>query len=292
MKLYEKFSPEELREILTNSFNYDEALSELGYTINNSNRKIIREIADKYKINLDHFINGQTQNLMGQHFGRLEVIKKVASKGQGARWLCRCECGQEKEINAQHLVNHRILSCGCLLSEKLQENNANKLQNLVGQRFGKLVVLSRAENIGLQPAWICQCDCGVMTHPIIGSNLRRGTTQSCGCLVSQGELKIREIFQAHDIRFKTQISFEDCLSEKNAPLNFDFGFYDKNDNLLYLLEYQGIQHYSEVAWTKESLSERQRRDQIKVNYCKEHNIPLILIPYTKYSTLNINDLIL
>lgn len=81
MKLYEKFSPEELREILTNSFNYDEALSELGYTINNSNRKIIREIADKYKINLDHFINGQTQNLMGQHFGRLEVIKKVASKG-------------------------------------------------------------------------------------------------------------------------------------------------------------------------------------------------------------------
>lgn len=37
--------------------------------------------------------------------------------------------------------------------------------------------------------------------------------------------------------------------------------------------------------------ERQERDAIKVEYCKTHNIPLIIIPYSKFNTLTIEDLI-
>ena len=41
----------------------------------------------------------------------------------------------------------------------------NKLKDLKGQRFGRLVVIERAENFILpsgqpQTAWLCQCDCG------------------------------------------------------------------------------------------------------------------------------------
>ena len=54
--------------------------------------------------------------------------------------------------------------------------------DLVGQRFGKLLVLERAENsIKGEAQWLCKCDCG--NECIITSgNLRYGHTQSCGCL--------------------------------------------------------------------------------------------------------------
>lgn len=56
-----------------------------------------------------------------------------------------------------------------------------KLIDLTGQRFGRLVVIERAQNRGGRPTWRCQCDCGnIVTVP--GRDLREATCQSCGCL--------------------------------------------------------------------------------------------------------------
>lgn len=55
--------------------------------------------------------------------------------------------------------------------------------NLVGQRFGRLVVISRAPNNRFgYSQWDAQCDCGAATV-VVGSKLVSGRTQSCGCLV-------------------------------------------------------------------------------------------------------------
>lgn len=56
-----------------------------------------------------------------------------------------------------------------------------KLKDLTGQRFGRLTVLKRVENIGRQTAWLCQCECG-STKIVTGSNLHGGKARSCGCL--------------------------------------------------------------------------------------------------------------
>lgn len=55
------------------------------------------------------------------------------------------------------------------------------LIDLTGQRFKRLLVLSRAENnLRGYSRWFCRCDCG--TEKIIdASKLRGGTTVSCGC---------------------------------------------------------------------------------------------------------------
>lgn len=53
--------------------------------------------------------------------------------------------------------------------------------DLTGKRFGRLIVVKRAENIGKKTAWVCQCDCGNKII-VIGSNLKSGHTQSCGCI--------------------------------------------------------------------------------------------------------------
>ena len=54
-------------------------------------------------------------------------------------------------------------------------------QDLVGQKFGMLTVISRAESDESgKRRWLCRCDCGA-EKTVLGSNLKRGTTVSCGC---------------------------------------------------------------------------------------------------------------
>lgn len=52
--------------------------------------------------------------------------------------------------------------------------------DLSGQRFGRLVVLQRAESLGTQTAWMCRCDCGNI-KPVRSCTLLNGRTTSCGC---------------------------------------------------------------------------------------------------------------
>ena len=55
----------------------------------------------------------------------------------------------------------------------------------IGQRFGRLTVISRAENSNAGSArWNCVCDCGGETIAA-GQDLRSGNTNSCGCLVKE-----------------------------------------------------------------------------------------------------------
>lgn len=53
--------------------------------------------------------------------------------------------------------------------------------DMTGTRFGRLVVLGRAANIGTSAAWLCKCDCG-NTVTRSGGGLRLEQTKSCGCL--------------------------------------------------------------------------------------------------------------
>lgn len=298
MKKWEKFSKEELITIISNSKTYSEALRQLGYSGASNYNYHIKDIAQKYDIDISHFSTGSVIDLTNQRFGKLTVIERVPSKnGAVARWSCKCDCGNFTEVDGTKLRRNETLSCGCLTKEKLIKFNKEiKFEDLTGRRFGKLLVISRAENVGIQPAWNCQCDCGNKVI-VIGSNLKspeRGT-QSCGCLSSKGELKIINLLKQYNFNFETQKKFKDCLSKKGFPLRFDFGIYNKNNELLYLIEYNGRQHYEEVScWDNEhdNFEERIERDLIKKEYCEKNNIPLIIIPYTAFSNLTINDLML
>lgn len=57
----------------------------------------------------------------------------------------------------------------------------SKAVELSGIRYGRLVVVSRAENKSGHPAWNCLCDCG-HEKVCIGCNLKSGKSQSCGCM--------------------------------------------------------------------------------------------------------------
>ena len=55
---------------------------------------------------------------------------------------------------------------------------------LPGERFGRLTILQRVENIGRKtniPAYECRCDCGKI-KVAASCDLRNGNVGSCGCL--------------------------------------------------------------------------------------------------------------
>lgn len=56
------------------------------------------------------------QDISGQTFNMLTVLKptRVSEHGQ-SYWLCRCECGTEKEVRRSHLVDGGVKSCGCAM---------------------------------------------------------------------------------------------------------------------------------------------------------------------------------
>lgn len=56
------------------------------------------------------------------------------------------------------------------------------LVDLMGQRFGRLLIVGRGPNTKTGGAqWVCQCDCGE-TRINARANLIKGRARSCGCL--------------------------------------------------------------------------------------------------------------
>jgi len=111
--------------------------------------------------------------LTGQRFGSLVVLRIAESKTpRGAQWIVLCDCGKQKVVEGRNLRNGRTKSCG---------HSTNKFRDLTGQRFGRLLVQSRAANSARGDSrWTVLCDCGVQTE-VAGSHLRGGHTTSCGC---------------------------------------------------------------------------------------------------------------
>lgn len=121
------------------------------------------------------------EDLTGKKFGSWEVIslahKKSFPKDSPTKYVCKCDCGTIREVQAGNLKNGKSKCCGCLL----KEINSSKAVDLIGKRFGRLTVIKRAESIGKRAAWSCICDCGKEII-VSGNSLIEENTRSCGCL--------------------------------------------------------------------------------------------------------------
>lgn len=158
--------------------------------------------------------------------------------------------------------------------------------DLTGKTFGLWTVLGksdeRAANGNIK--WRCRCQCGIERN-VDSAALRLGTSLSCGAHsnISRGNEKIKELLLEANIPFEIEKKFESCRDQKELP----FDFYIDNK---YLIEYDGIQHFN-----KNSLFDYEythKHDIMKSQWCKDNNIPLIRIPYTRYNDLCIEDLLL
>lgn len=224
--------------------------------------------------------------ISGQRFGRLTVIKQVDSIKEDSgmirtAWLCKCDCGNEVVVKTINLKSGDTKSCGCLNLDSLSERK----KDLTNIRFGKLIPfeidsekMKERKEYDTRAYWKCKCDCGNICT-VSSNNLIQGKTASCGCEKSYGEIQIVEALKRSDWVYKREYWFSDLRGD-NLPLRFDFAIF-KNNDLLFLIEFQGEQHFypNEFFGGIEQFNKQQDYDKRKVDYCNDNHIPLIIIPY-------------
>lgn len=101
------------------------------------------------------------------------------------------------------------------------------------------------------------------------------------CKSSKGNLIIDKWLKDNGIFYKREYRFTECRDKK--PLPFDFAVFSDEDyrTLVYLIEYDGEQHYIPVMPRGgiSALALTKNHDIIKDNYTIVNKIPLLRIPY-------------
>lgn len=121
-------------------------------------------------------------DLTNMKFGRLTVIARAENKHGKARWLCRCDCGNEIIAYGSILLKGNTRSCSCLQKEITSKRC---FKSLINQKFGLLTVLERvANNKHNRICYKCRCECG-REVVVESGHLKSGNTASCGCLHGQ-----------------------------------------------------------------------------------------------------------
>lgn len=80
-----------------------------------------------------------SKNEKGKRYGKLVVLEKISSYRGKARWLCRCDCGEEVIVYGNFLRSGRKLHCGCGINRDLvkywrsvAESLATQLESTTG----------------------------------------------------------------------------------------------------------------------------------------------------------------
>lgn len=107
-------------------------------------------------------------------FTFLGVSEKRERSGR-VLWRMACDCGELRDVQPQR-ARAGVGHCGATV---------HWIDDLTGDRFGRLVVLSFAgKNAKRDALWLCACDCG--NFPVVSSvGMKSGKTSSCGCLKTQ-----------------------------------------------------------------------------------------------------------
>lgn len=130
----------------------------------------------------------ESGDIVGKRFGKLTVRAYDGFEHHGRNkvhwYVCDCDCGTKGfRTTRSCLLKGDTKSCGCAHKDA---GNA-VLEDLTGQRFGRLTVVERAPNRVSKSGktrsimWLCRCDCGV-EKAFAARALKTGMTRSCGCL--------------------------------------------------------------------------------------------------------------
>lgn len=229
---------------------------------------------------------------VGKTYGRLQVIERDLNKPTGhhnsAYWLCKCECGNLVSVAGSQLRSGKTQSCGCL---KIELTKKRQILDLAGQQFGKLTAIEFTDKLSNDKSyfWKCQCECGNVVEFSV-ETLRSNKALSCGCdRRSKGEIKIIQILEENSIPYYYQYSFSDLFGKNNIKLLYDFAILNEYGAPIRLIEFDGEQHYNPNSkYYSERIIEL---DNIKNNYAKQHNYPLIRIPYSELRNLSLELLL-
>jgi hypothetical protein len=132
---------------------------------------------------------GKLKDLTGERFG-FWIVKSMGPKNINGKiqWLCQCECGTEKLVEANSLRSCNSTSCGC-----------NHNPNLINNRFGKLLVIDQInDKNNSRRHWLCQCDCTNLVT-LTTNQLKNLKFVSCKKCESQNNYSVLKIISELEV---------------------------------------------------------------------------------------------
>lgn len=168
-------------------------------------------------------------------------------------------CGIEHTTTVETYKKSKYGTCRKCSAREACKQTA---KDLTGQKFHRLQVLSKSENLGKNVAWNVKCDCG--TEKVVrGVELTKGSVKSCGCYAKEQSTKrIIEISRNNS-------------GEKH---------YNWNPELTEEDRYRSSRDKKSVAARKETYE----RDNYTCQICSLRNTNLNahhIVPYSKDKTL-------
>lgn len=224
-----------------------------------------------------NILSKEREEFIGKKYGMLTAISYDGSKKEKTFWNFLCDCGNKVIKNKADVVSGKIKSCGC--KTLFFNSEAHIKREEKGTVYNYLEILE--DNYSFlkdnNAYWKCKCLlCGNIVE-VSGCDLRSGNVKTCGNHFSIQEERIAEILKKCGYNFERQYSFSDLKGRKNL-LRFDFAIHKNNS--IYLIEYQGEQHFLEIPrgyFTEESIKTIKEYDLKKKEYCEERGIPLLYL---------------
>ena len=217
-------------------------------------------------------------NNIGEKHGMLKIIDIIWNDGR-TKAICECDCGNIYVGNKSDIVSGHTKSCGCLQSKRASESNTKDWFGHISDYGVEFICKDHMNDKG---QWMWRCKCGLCGNYFVAlpAKVNNGHITSCGCRIqSYGEEYIANLLKELDTDFESQYVFNDC--KYKHVLKFDFAILH-NKNVIGVIEYDGKQHFEPIDFFGgiDGFQKTQIRDEIKNNYCREHNIPILRIPYT------------
>ena len=237
-------------------------------------------------------------------FYTLEKVKQIIEENTNLKLLSteyvncfgklklQCECGNIfyqsfAYIKDKIRENKQILCLQCtkIITDDSFRLTENEINNKILKHFGyqkyKIYDMNTYTN-RREKALFIHNECGHIFKASLNDIINgRKLCPNCETKYSSGATKIFKYLKNNKIQFETEKTFKDCRNK--SLLRFDFYLNKYNT----LIEFDGQQHFRPVDFFngEEGFRLTQLRDNIKNEYCKNNNIPLLRISYKEINNI-------
>ena len=248
---------------------------------------------------------------VGDRIGKLIVIEPDVITPYGQKWKCKCDCGNITSVREDNLENGLIYakggtrSCGCI--NPVQNHckgikRIDRINDIVNDYQYILRLMPDSNRSYNYLFYDLITNMWRTSDPRHIKDLKHNSRYECKTSKEalnkyytklsskpfskyEDENNIMEMLFKNNFVWTKQYAFEDCKDK--VPLPFDIAIFNEDKfDLVYLIEYDGEQHFSSVGLGNYELTHK--HDLLKNQYCFNKNIPLIRIPYNK--DYNLEDL--
>lgn len=233
----------------------------------------------------EYYSIDKIQDIINRHDTNTQLLS-TEYKGCFNKLSWKCSCGKEfkqsfSHINIKIKNNTPLLCPSCMktIADKGFRYSESEINEKIFNKYGyqKFIIYDYENytNNNNKNIYI-HVDCGHKFRSNLSNILGCGRLcPECETKYSKGMYGIIKYLKSNLIDYELEKKFIDCKYERLLP----FDVYLPHYNIL--IEYDGEQHErpTELYGGQEGLKLVQLRDNIKNEYCKEKNIPLLRISH-------------